>query len=247
MEIIKRFNFNNNELSVYGTPVKPWFKAKDVVMMLGYSHTKDAIKTNVDLEDVNTYSELRGRLTDPLVEMHPDTKFINESGLYALIFGSKKAEAKKFKHWVTSEVLPSIRKTGKYAIPADHTYDMCKLLLDVGNNNTRDKLLIADVMRNKLSNSKSSNENDEWSVSRRLNEHFHITDKFRMNKVCEVGKILKEKYMKKYKAEPPKREQYVGGTVRQVYHYTLKDFVDFGDNVIEKYYRLGEKSISSYY
>ena len=116
MEIIKRFNFNNNELSVYGTPVKPWFKAKDVVMMLGYSHTKDAIKTNVDLEDVNTYSELRGRLTDPLVEMHPDTKFINESGLYALIFGSKKAEAKKFKRWITNEVLPTIRRTGSYEL-----------------------------------------------------------------------------------------------------------------------------------
>lgn len=86
---------------------EPWFVGKDVAESLGYKDTVKAIKAHVDCEDkeVAKYPTLGGIQS---------VTIINESGLYALIFGSKLESAKQFKHWVTSEVLPSIRKTGKY-------------------------------------------------------------------------------------------------------------------------------------
>ena len=89
---------------------EPYFVGKDVAKVLGYSDTSDAIKKHVDEED-----KMGGQITDSLGRLQ-NTKIINESGLYSLILSSKLPTAKKFKHWVTSEVLPQIRKTGSYAI-----------------------------------------------------------------------------------------------------------------------------------
>ncbi|MBQ0112111.1 MAG: hypothetical protein KBT03_03185 [Bacteroidales bacterium] len=90
-----------------------WFVAKDVAIALGYSDTKQAIEKNIEKEDKISIQNIGGINTT----LHPQTIIINESGLYALIFSSKLESAKGFKHWVTSEVLPSIRKTGSYTIP----------------------------------------------------------------------------------------------------------------------------------
>ncbi len=86
---------------------EPWFVGKDVAESLGYSNARDTISKHVDKEDkgVAKCDTLGGK---------QNLSVINESGLYALIFGSKLDSAKKFKHWVTSEVLPSIRKNGGY-------------------------------------------------------------------------------------------------------------------------------------
>lgn len=92
---------------------EPWFVGKDVAVALGYKDTKNALKLHVDDEDKRGW-----QITTPGGEQQ--MTIINESGMYALIFGSKLPSAKKFKHWVTSEVLPAIRKTGKYeAVPAN--------------------------------------------------------------------------------------------------------------------------------
>lgn len=90
---------------------EPWFVGKDVAEALGYSNTRDALATHVSDEDKNTVVISDGK------RGNPNQSVINESGLYALIFGSKLESAKRFKHWVTSEVLPAIRKTGNYKIP----------------------------------------------------------------------------------------------------------------------------------
>ena len=102
--------FENSEFGSIRTVVKsdePWFIGKDVASALGFSNTRNAISTHVFPDDkgVDLIDTLGGtqRMT-----------IINESGLYALIFGSRLRSARKFKRWVTSEVLPSIRKTGKY-------------------------------------------------------------------------------------------------------------------------------------
>lgn len=87
---------------------EPWFVGKDVAAALGYSNTRDAIFTHVMDEDKNTVAISDGK------RGNPNQTVINESGLYALIFGSKLESAKRFKHWVTSEVLPSIRRNGGY-------------------------------------------------------------------------------------------------------------------------------------
>lgn len=112
--------FENAEFGKIRTLVldgEPWFVGKDVAMALGYGEGKslaNAVAKHVDKEDKGV-TEL----------MTPGGKqnmvIINESGLYALIFGSKLESAKRFKHWVTSEVLPAIRKTGSYNLtPQNH-------------------------------------------------------------------------------------------------------------------------------
>lgn len=97
---------------------EPWFVGKDVAEALGYSDTKQAIRTNVSEEDKKHLlkSEFRGCESTTSKINNNGAMVINESGLYALIFGSKLESAKRFKHWVTSEVLPSIRKHGVYAV-----------------------------------------------------------------------------------------------------------------------------------
>lgn len=103
-------SFNNDEFGKIRTLMidsEPWFVGKDIALSLGYMNPQKAVRDHVDLEDrgVNETDTPSGR---------QKLTFINESGLYALIFGNKLPNAKKFKHWVTSEVLPSIRKTGGY-------------------------------------------------------------------------------------------------------------------------------------
>lgn len=85
----------------------PWFVGKDVAEALGYSNSRDAVSTHVDCEDKATVAFHDGSQNRNMV-------VINESGLYALVLGSKLPTAKKFKRWVTSEVIPSIRKHGGY-------------------------------------------------------------------------------------------------------------------------------------
>lgn len=102
--------FENAEFGQIRTVVidgEPWFVGKDVAGALGYSEPRSVVSKKVDEEDKGV-----AKMDTPsgLQEM----TIINESGLYALIFGSKLDSAKKFKHWVTAEILPSIRKTGKY-------------------------------------------------------------------------------------------------------------------------------------
>ncbi|MBD5169238.1 MAG: hypothetical protein HDT20_03840 [Oscillibacter sp.] len=111
-----------NELQIFENPEfgsirtveiggEPWFVGKDVARALGYKNPRQALSTNVDDEDRGVHSVDTPSGTQ-------DMTIINESGLYSLILSSKLPGAKKFKRWVTSEVLPSIRKTGGYMAPA---------------------------------------------------------------------------------------------------------------------------------
>ena len=88
---------------------EPWFVGKDVAEALGYANPRKALLDHIDLEDKIDGVTIRDSIGRP-----QNPVFINESGVYALIFGSKLPDAKSFKHWVTSEVLPTIRKTGGY-------------------------------------------------------------------------------------------------------------------------------------
>lgn len=87
---------------------EPWFVGKDVAMALGYGRATKAIQDHVDFEDKDEVP-----IQDSIGRMQK-TPIISESGLYSLILSSKLPAAKKFKRWVTSEVLPAIRKTGGY-------------------------------------------------------------------------------------------------------------------------------------
>ena len=115
--------FNSEEFGAVRTVTingEPWFVGKDVALALGYSYPQKAVRDHVLEEDrgVNEMDTPSGR--QKLVT-------INESGLYALIFGSKLDSAQRFKHWVTSEVLPAIRKTGGYRTPAPQGKELLAL------------------------------------------------------------------------------------------------------------------------
>ena len=90
---------------------EPWFVGKDVAQALGYSNTRDALDRHVDDEDKNTVVNPVGN------RGNPNMIIINESGLYSLVLSSKLPTAKAFKRWITSEVIPSIRKHGAYITP----------------------------------------------------------------------------------------------------------------------------------
>lgn len=103
--------FKNEEFGEIRTVVienEPWFVGKDIAFVLGYSNSRKAIIDHVDDED-------KGVTKRDTLGGSQDLTVINESGLYSLILSSKLPTAKKFKHWVTSEVLPTIRKHGAYA------------------------------------------------------------------------------------------------------------------------------------
>lgn len=95
---------------------EPWLVGKDVTKALGYDNPSKAIRDHVEEEDKRVgVQNVTPYIIDSLGrKQHPT--FINESGLYALVFGSKLPSAKKFKRWVTSEVLPALRKTGQYQV-----------------------------------------------------------------------------------------------------------------------------------
>lgn len=106
--------FNNPEFGEIRTVTidgEPWFVAKDISEKLGYSKTSNMVKL---VDDEDKKNMLSSNLEPSIKGAVYQVSMINESGLYAAIFGSKQENAKKFKKWVTSEVLPSIRKTGTY-------------------------------------------------------------------------------------------------------------------------------------
>lgn len=109
MNEVQLFNFENHEVRSLLINSEPWFVGKDVASVLGYADTNKAIAMHVDNED-----KLNDKTALSLGQR--GGWLINESGLYSLILSSKLPSAKKFKRWVTSEVLPALRKTGQYQV-----------------------------------------------------------------------------------------------------------------------------------
>lgn len=110
--------FNNpefGEIRAVEVDGEPWFVGKDMAVALGYSNPRDALAKHIDDEDKDTVAFCDG------TPGNPNLTIINESGVYSLIFSSKLESAKKFKRWVTAEVLPAIRKHGAYVAPQAQT------------------------------------------------------------------------------------------------------------------------------
>ncbi|HDJ3067244.1 TPA: BRO family protein [Staphylococcus aureus] len=112
MQELQIFNFEELPVRTLEVDGEPYFIGKDVADILGYANGRDALSKHVDAED---------KLTSQIATagQNRNVTIINESGLYSLIFSSKLVNAKRFKRWVTSEVLPTLRKTGAYQVPSD--------------------------------------------------------------------------------------------------------------------------------
>ncbi|MES1079772.1 phage antirepressor [Limosilactobacillus fermentum] len=109
MNKITSYVFDGSNVRTLVIDGQPYFVGKDVAEILGYANTRDALSKHVDSEDKNTVA-----IHDGIKRGNPNQTVINESGLYSLILGSKLPQAKEFKRWVTSDVLPAIRKHGAY-------------------------------------------------------------------------------------------------------------------------------------
>lgn len=134
MTQVSVFNFNQNEVrTVVRDDGEIWFVASDVCKALEISNTSDALR-RLDVDEVTIVS-IEGRTPTGGVVKKP-TNAVNESGLYSLVLGSRKPEAKQFKKWVTSEVLPSIRKNGGYIVgqEVDSPEILMAKALQVANN-----------------------------------------------------------------------------------------------------------------
>lgn len=129
-----------NELQIFQNPEfgevrtvsiggEPWFVGRDIALALGYSNTKDALAKHVDDDDKKMGSQNATPSIKDSLGRDQYPVFINESGLYSLVLSSKLPTAKKFKRWVTSEVLPTIRKTGGYHVPQSPEEQMAQGLL----------------------------------------------------------------------------------------------------------------------
>lgn len=143
--------FNNPEFGEIRTVIidgEPWFVGKDMASALGYTDLNHSILDHVDSED-RVNSKTQGHFALELGQR--GSWLINESGMYSLIFGSKLESAKKFKKWVTSEVLPSIRKTGTYGqsqLPPNTNENTMKFLMCLqGVKFLADDLRVAESSR----------------------------------------------------------------------------------------------------
>lgn len=127
MNELQVFSFESNSVRALERDGQAWFVAKDAAKTLGYKNPRDAISKHVDEEDkeVAKCDTLGGK---------QDIAIINESGLYSLVLSSKLPSAKKFKRWVTSEVLPALRKTGQYQVKELSGQElMAKALIEAQN------------------------------------------------------------------------------------------------------------------
>lgn len=151
---LQLFDFENNQIRVLKINNEPWFVGKDVATILGYSNTRKALIDHVDDEDKKDRVTIRDSMGRSQLAV-----VINESGMYSLILSSKLPNAKKFKRWVTSEVLPAIREDGAYITDnkamqlMSDPQELGNFLLTIGN---RVKALEAEKKELKDTNAKQA-------------------------------------------------------------------------------------------
>lgn len=121
MQELQTFNFEELPVRTLEVDGEPYFIGKDVADILGYANGRDALSKHIDSED---------KLTSQIATsgQNRNVTIINESGLYSLIFSSKLENAKRFKRWVTSEVLPTLRRTGTYQTKPLTTSEQIQLI-----------------------------------------------------------------------------------------------------------------------
>ena len=123
--LVKAFHYEENKITVIKCRDEIWFRGKDIAKALGYEKTRNTNLKHVDDDDKSILEDLRRgpQIRAPFKNEQGGSIFINESGFYSLILRSKLESAKVFKRWVTKDVLPSIRKTGRYDYCIDHKYN----------------------------------------------------------------------------------------------------------------------------
>ena len=186
MNELQNFNFSGQDVRIITINDEPWFFGKGIADILGYSDTQ-AMTRRLDDEDKETY-------TDKTSGQGRNVAIINESGLYSAILGSKKPEAKQFKRWVTSEVLPTIRKHGAYMTqPQVPTTQRELIMLALaGNEETNQRIDAIEEQVTDLKENATLNPGEYGYIGRRINQ--------RVSEVAKgYGNITQEQRGKLYK------------------------------------------------
>lgn len=145
--VMQSFNYEETPVRVIDKNGVAWFVGKDVASILGYANPSKAIIDHVDDEDKMFDMML---VSDSQNGNLVKTAFINESGLYSLVLSSKLDSAKKFKRWVTSEVLPQIRKTGSYVSEREDRLARALLIADETIKEKEQKIVLLEIENDKL-------------------------------------------------------------------------------------------------
>lgn len=165
MNEVEVFNFEANEVRTVIIENEAWFVGKDIADTLGYSASRNALSKHVDNDEKLTHQISASGQKREMV-------LINESGVYSLIFGSKLESAKRFKKWVTSEVLPAIRKTGIYSsqpqLPSN-PHDVIQALL-VASNDDHKTLVNVDERVTDLEVNAPLSTGEYNYISKRINQ-----------------------------------------------------------------------------
>jgi prophage antirepressor-like protein len=250
------FQFNGRQLRINGTPAEPWFCGKDVAQILGYEKPSKAIQNHVDLEDKMSLDQLFDKLFHNENKVKPTNKndlrtiYINESGLYSLILRSKLDAAKAFKRWITSEVLPSIRKNNYY--------------VDVNINSEKIKQLEHELAqeKHKLAQEKCRNvilTNFTNNVKQRLKKeiiYLATTKRYAVQNFIKVGGCASREALRKrltaYNTGRPDDDKYYFCYVEETPNYAqlekrIKDLLsDFMDNNNKEMYVIHFNSLRSF-
>ena len=227
MNKLMNFDFQNNDLMVVHTDDgEIWFRGFAVASILGYSNREKAVRMHVDAEDKAKLSEI----TDtPPHQIQKHSVFINESGLYSLIFRSKLKSAKAFCRWVTKEVLPSIRKTGKYCVPqeskpspiTERQAQMQEALMVDKIMDPKLKQAFLDRLINEVSGGCKAIEDGKpvWSrdIQTLAKDEFGRTIDFSL--ASKLGTFIKHRFVSKYDRVPSKYTKFVNGNTRKVNAY----------------------------
>ena len=187
MNELQNFNFSGQDVRIITINDEPWFVGKDVADILGYSNKRKALSDHVDDED-------KGVTKSDTLGGNQNITIINESGLYSLILKSKKPEAKQFKRWVTSEVLPTIRKHGTYMTqPQVPTTQRELIMLALaGNEETNQRIDAIEEQVTDLKENATLNPGEYGYIGRRINQ--------RVSEVAKgYGNITQEQRGKLYK------------------------------------------------
>ncbi|WP_274316313.1 BRO family protein [Staphylococcus hyicus] len=185
MQELQTFNFEDLPVRTLEINNEPYFVGNDVARILGYEDYRGAINKKVDMED-------KQRSQIDYAGQKRSVTLINESGLYSLIFSSKLESAKRFKRWVTSEVLPTLRKTGTYQVPSN-PMDALKLMFEATEQTkTEVEKVKADV--SDLKDNQRLDPGEYGFITRAINQRVaHIKQQYALNNNKHVnGELFKD-------------------------------------------------------
>lgn len=229
MPEIQPFNFHGNQVRVVMVDGDPWWVAVDVCQVLEIKDARQAA-ARLDQEDrcQTTVLDARG--------VAQDTWAVNESGLYELIFRSDKPQAREFRRWVTSEVLPQIRRTGSYQIEQSQPEDEVKAIASRAHAQLEFLRLTDGLVDPKWLEGKVRHlaarvlgeepeiepENRPLTVGDYLEDH-GIKGAEARRVQSKFGRLVKGSYIAEHGEDPPKVDRFVDGAVRKVFGYTEAD------------------------